>query len=280
LASRRNIIAIIALLSASASQADELVDRADANGDGFVSLYELRAAYYADIEFNRRIEKSFAAYDTDGDGLISEAERRAAGALAATEPETERKDTPEPAAIPPTRSSGETAFATAAAATAANTSADETPAAARSATPAPARPAYTPPPARNVAAAPSTLPATVAEVAAMSAAGTASAPNPYANARTSNSRGGNPDTTTAAAMKSPAAPRLSRSESWILQIDTDNSGGASFNELLAGNDGNQFFSSSTFISADNDGNGELDAAELEVLIQSVERQRRYQQRGR
>jgi len=69
--------AIALVLSAPALNADELVDRADANGDGVVSLYELRAAYYADAEFNQRIEQSFAEYDTDGDGLISESERRA-----------------------------------------------------------------------------------------------------------------------------------------------------------------------------------------------------------
>ncbi|MEL7450035.1 MAG: hypothetical protein AAFN78_12555, partial [Pseudomonadota bacterium] len=34
--------------------AQTYVDRADANGDGVVSLYELRAAYYADPAFNQR----------------------------------------------------------------------------------------------------------------------------------------------------------------------------------------------------------------------------------
>jgi len=83
----QRLTAIVAMLSAFAVNADELVDRADANGDGYVSLYELRAAYYADMEFNRRIEQSFADYDTDGDGLISEAERQAqAVATAETAP--------------------------------------------------------------------------------------------------------------------------------------------------------------------------------------------------
>ena len=211
------------------------MNRADANGDGFVSLYELRAAYYADIEFNRRIEESFAAYDTDGDGLISEAERRATEALAANDAE------PEPEAIPPTRSSGEAAFA---------------------------------------AAAPTTLPATVAEVSSMSAAATASAANPGTDTVASNTSGGVPDTAAAAAAPPPFTPRLSRSESWILTIDTDNSGGASYNELLASNDGDQFFPSEAFVSAESNDDGELDADELEVLIQSIERRQRYQQRGR
>ena len=83
----QRLTAIVAMLSAFPVNADELVDRADANGDGYVSLYELRAAYYADMEFNRRIEQSFADYDTDGDGLISEAERQAqAVATAETAP--------------------------------------------------------------------------------------------------------------------------------------------------------------------------------------------------
>jgi len=71
------ITAIAAMLLASIANADEMLDLADVNGDGYVSLYELRAAYFANAEFNRRIEQSFADYDTDGDGLISEAERQA-----------------------------------------------------------------------------------------------------------------------------------------------------------------------------------------------------------
>jgi Ca2+-binding EF-hand superfamily protein len=70
----QRILTIAALLSAGSVSADEFVDKADANGDGSISLYELRAAYYADPEFNQRIEESFAEYDADGDGLISEAE--------------------------------------------------------------------------------------------------------------------------------------------------------------------------------------------------------------
>jgi hypothetical protein len=79
----QRLATLVAMLSAFPVNADELVDRADANGDGYVSLYELRAAYYADLEFNRRIEQSFADYDTDGDGLISEAERQAAAVATA-----------------------------------------------------------------------------------------------------------------------------------------------------------------------------------------------------
>ena len=223
--------AIVALLSASAVQADELVNRADANGDGFVSLYELRAAYYADIEFNRRIEQSFAAYDTDGDGLISEAERRAAQALAATEA------TPE--AVPPTRASGESAIAASAGATAATVTATET------------RPEAVPPTRAS------------GESAFAASAGATAA-------------------TAAEAASTPPATtrRLTRSELWIQEIDSDNSGGASYNELIASGDGDQFFSSSAFTSADENDDGDLDPDELEVLIQSVERRQRYQQRGR
>ncbi|MGB5589900.1 MAG: EF-hand domain-containing protein, partial [Gammaproteobacteria bacterium] len=91
----QRLIIIFAMLLALPVNADELVDRADANGDGYVSLYELRAAYYADMEFNQRIEQSFAEYDTDGDGLISEAERQAqALAAAATAAETTQKTAP------------------------------------------------------------------------------------------------------------------------------------------------------------------------------------------
>lgn len=71
------IAAAAAMMVAGVAPADDYVDTADANGDGYVSLYELRAAYYADPEFNERIERSFAAYDRDGDGLISAGERAA-----------------------------------------------------------------------------------------------------------------------------------------------------------------------------------------------------------
>ena len=110
------------------------------------------------------------------------------------------------------------------------------------------------------------------------AATTVSAAN--LDARTTTPAGGLPETSRSVAEPEATTRRLTRSESWILEIDADNSGGASYNELLAAGDGNQFFTSSAFISADNNGDGELDADELEVLIQSMERRSRYQQRGR
>ena len=195
----QRIYAIAAMLSVSAVNADELVNRADANGDGFVSLYELRAAHYADIEFNRRIEKSFAEYDTDGDGLISEAERSAKRA--------------------------ETTAAGATAATAAIVTVD--------------------------------------------------APTTDTGADGSANRSG--DALTAAVSADASPPKnggLSRTESWILQIDADNSGGASVAELVASGDGRQWFTDKAFESADRNGDRDLDPDELEVLLQSLERRRR------
>ncbi len=109
----QQILAIVAMLSASAVNADVRVDRADANGDGYVSLYELRAAYYADLEFNRRIEQSFADYDTDGDGLISEAERRAPGVKATEMAPAAKTSPPAAAAVPPTAAAAVAATAAA-----------------------------------------------------------------------------------------------------------------------------------------------------------------------
>ena len=79
----RQVFVVTAMFGTSVVYADDFVDRADANGDGFVSLYELRAAHYADPEFNQRIEQSFERYDRNGDGLISEDERQAERADAA-----------------------------------------------------------------------------------------------------------------------------------------------------------------------------------------------------
>ena len=67
---------------------------------------------------------------------------------------------------------------------------------------------------------------------------------------------------------------LSRSELWIHQIDADNSGGASIEELAASGDGNQWLQDSDFRSADKNGDDELDPDELEMLIQSMERRQR------
>lgn len=89
----RRCLIIAALVGVANTHADDRVNRADADGDGYVSLHELRAAYYADPEFNARIERTFAAYDRNGDGLISAGERGAA-----------LGDKAEPAARPPLES--------------------------------------------------------------------------------------------------------------------------------------------------------------------------------
>ena len=60
----------------------------------------------------------------------------------------------------------------------------------------------------------------------------------------------------------------------IQENDTDNSGGASVSELISSGDGSQWFPDRAFTSADKNGDGELDADELEVLLQSMERRRR------
>ena len=197
---RHWISAIAALLSVSAGNADELVGRADANGDGLVSIYELRAAYYADAEFNRRIEQSFADYDADGDGMISEAERRAKQVETAVAPGTANKVLPATAAT---------------AATAASTPAD----------------------------------------------------NSKASAGRAGSIGGSVD----APLPSEVTP--SRSESLIMGVDADNSGGASMEELVNSGDGSQWFTDSAFNSADKNGDDDLDPDELEVLLRSLERRR-------
>jgi hypothetical protein len=210
----QRFFAIVATILVSAVNADELVDRADANGDGSVSLYELRAAYYADVEFNRRIEQSFAEYDTDGDGLISETERRMKRAETATESTPATTQTS--AALAATAATAATAKSVPVDSPGATTSADG------SGDPAPAISTA----AREVEAAP-----------------------PY------------PDT-------------LSRSESLILEIDADNSGGASIDELVASGDGRQWFTDKAFESADVNDDDDLDPDELEVLLRSLERRRR------
>ena len=236
----RRVYVIVITLSVSAVYADDLVDRADANGDGFVSLYELRAAHYADTEFNKSIEQSFANYDSNGDGLISEAERRAKRGAATA------------AAIPP-RSEDPTQGASAA--RSAVVVPDEAPA-----TSAAAPPAAVPPQSEDRTPGTSAVRSAVVlpdEVPATSAAAVALAEED------TNQRGG-----------SGNQAGLSRTESWILEIDADNSGGASVAELVASGDGKQWFTNKAFDSADKNGDSDLDPAELEVLLQSVERRGR------
>ncbi len=259
-ASRRRLVAMVAMLSAFPANADELVDRADANGDGYVSLYELRAAYYADMEFNRRIERSFAEYDTDGDGLISEAERRARGTAGA--------ETASGAGIAATASGGAamapaTGTAPATAAGTASTSA--------AATEATTAAEVLPGPAAELSA------ATGAEMASTPGAETASVETPATGAVADSSDVGSPEGAPATGTADEAPPDtrgLSRSELWIRQIDADNSGGASKKELAASGDGNQWLSDSDFRAADKNGDGDLGPDELEVLIQSMERRQR------
>ena len=97
----RILVMSAALLAGSAALADDYVDRADANGDGYVSLYELRAAYYADPAFNERIEASFAALDRNGDGRIS-ADERGSG-RAAPDPRAPVVMTPDAVRLDPSR---------------------------------------------------------------------------------------------------------------------------------------------------------------------------------
>lgn len=242
----RQILVMIVLLGAWAGNAQEYVDRADANGDGFVSLHELRAAHYADPEFNRRIEQSFELYDRNGDGMISADERRVTREAMAE------------------RAANRQAAARAAAAEA------NGPGQASS----------------GGARAPS-----VGEVLSL-----------YDDRYAADNDGGN--TSNADAQTSPqrqtarqgaAAGRAevsntavtgstrsagqggagtSRSESWIREIDTDNSGGASIAELVASADGRPWFREADFHAVDRNGDGDLDVAELDVFISSLERRQR------
>ena len=193
---QRQVYMIVAMLCVSGVRADDFVDRSDANGDGFVSLYELRAAHYADAEFNKRIEQSFSSYDSNGDGLISEDERQAKRA--------------EPAAT------------------------------AESA------------PSENQ----------ISETSAAPSAGVApddvQAPSAAAVAFTDK------DTDPRGGAGNQAS--LSRTESFILEIDSDNSGGASVAELVASGDGQPWFTDKAFEAADENGDRDLDPDELEVLL--------------
>lgn len=200
----RQVYVVVAMLCVSAVHADDFVDRADANGDGFVSLYELRAAHYADAEFNQRIEQLFASYDINGDDMISEDERRAKGAAPAATAAPARSDNP-------TREIG----------------AD-----------------------RSAGVSPDELLATSAAAVSLTD------DDAFERGGSGNEAG------------------LSRTESWILEIDADNSGGASVPELVASGDGKQWFTDKAFDSADKNGDSDLDPAELEALLQSLERRRR------
>lgn len=287
----RRLLAVVATLLVLPVNADEFVDRADANGDGYVSLYELRAAYYADMEFNRRIEQSFADYDTDGDGLISEAERRAqAVAAAETTPAAGTGATApggtevSPAAgTAPTPASGEIAVTPATRTAPAAISGETAVSPATGTAPAPAAGSVSEPAAE-------TLATTAAEAAQTPTAGS-SAPAAAASTRSAETvsvgtsgldmdadrSGSSPEVapaTTAADGVLPDRSGLSRTELWIRQIDTDNSGGASISELMASGDGSQWFHDNDFASADKDGDGDLGPDELEVLIQSMERRQR------
>ncbi len=187
----RTTLALVAFL-APLAMADEYVDRADANGDGVVSLYELRAAYYADPEFNRQIEQSFARYDRNGDGVISAEER----------------------GTPPLeygRRSGDAAV-------------DD---------------------------------------------------NQISELDTGTLRGRRRPTS---APSTPAAPATQSSgdriADWIRDIDFDQSGGASMQELIVSGGGEPWFREADFHAADADDDGDLDAAELAALVRSIERRQR------
>jgi hypothetical protein len=62
-----------------------------------------------------------------------------------------------------------------------------------------------------------------------------------------------------------------RYETWIMLVDSDNSGGASRAELIASGDGDQWFSDMEFDAADRNDDGDLDAKELGALVNSIER---------
>jgi hypothetical protein len=224
----RNFL-IIAMSLALNAQADEYVDKADANDDGKVTLYELRAAYYADEDFNRRIEESFAKYDTNEDGIISPMEMREKRALeqqqAAANNRPPGVDYPDP---------------------------DE-----------------------GVALL-SVVPATEENKAAVSLEipGTsATAASTPATAATSSARSAAPSTAgSGARVATPNQPRLSRSETMLLELDDDRNGILTKSELV--NNGEQWFSDSAYKSADRNDDGNLGADELEQLIQIQERRRR------
>ena len=208
----KQVFVLTFMFGVSIVYADDFVDKADANGDGFVSLYELRAAHYADPEFNRRIEQSFERYDRNGDGRISQDERMAERAASAPAIKSAPRETPK-AEI-----------------------AAGTPAVVAPVEPEP----FVEPPKK-------TMPQATDRI---------DEPRKEGQVAMLNSRS------------------LSRSERMILEIDADNSGGASYDELVASGDGQQWFTGTAFRSADRNGDKDLDSDELEVLLQSLERRAR------
>lgn len=229
---RQALFVVLAMLGSRAACAqtgsnsfDGFVDRADANGDGVVSLHELRAAHYADPEFNRRIEQSFRRFDRDGDGVISAQERgllsRPSGAVTPAAPAAVAPEAPP---------------------------AQQAPTAARS---FPRDEAARPP--RNN----STAQALTLDASPLGSAPAASSTPPEQE------------------LDAPRqAVTVSRTQAWILEIDTDRSGTASASELLASGDGQRWFSSEEFNAADRDKDDALNAEELDALVRSLERRQR------
>ena len=214
----RQVFVVTALFGASVVYADDFVDKADANGDGFVSLYELRAAHYADPEFNRRIEQSFLRYDRNGDGRISEDERKAVRAASA----------PAQTSAPPEKS---------------------------------------PPPDTTKAEIAMGTPAIVAPIEPEPLVEPPTKATPEVSNR-------NVEPRQEGQVATLDSRNFSRSERMIMEIDTDNSGGVSYDELVASGDGQQWFTGTAFSSADRDGDKDLDSDELEALLQSLERRAR------
>lgn len=221
------VFLITAMPLALNAQADEYLDKADSNDDGKVTLYELRAAYYADEDFNRRIEESFAKYDTNADGIISPMEMREKRAL---EQQQAAANNRPPGVDYPDPDEGVSLLS------------------------------VVPATEENKAAVSVEIPGSNA------AAATSSAPSAPATAAGSSAR--------VAAPSQPASgqPRLSRSETMVLELDDDRNGILTKSELV--NNGEQWFSDSAYKSADRDGDGNLGADELEQLIQIQERRRR------